>query len=214
VKKSIIPLLIALVAPLAIGSGAAAEETAYVSSDLAISLRKTADPTSATLRGLKSGTRFTIIEGDSGNGFSRIRTEDGAEGWIQSRHISKTPNQLQQQLTEAQATIDKLRAELERAQSAAAAPQAAPELEPGLAPQTAAVPDNSAALAEENSALKARISALESEPQAPEPGDGALNEMSARDWFFTGTGVMLLGIVIGLIIPRLRLRRRSEWGDL
>lgn len=205
-KKSLIPLIIALITPLPLS---AAGETAYVSSDLAISLRKTAEPNSATLRGLKSGTPLTIIEGDNGNGFSRIRTEDGTEGWIQSRHISKTPNQLQQQLTEAQATINRLSAELEQAQSAAATPQPAPESEPQIA-----VPDNSAALQEENSALKARISQLESEPQAAAPQEGMLGEMSARDWFFTGTGVMLLGIVIGLIIPRLRLRRRSEWGDL
>lgn len=207
-KKSIIPLIVALISP-ALSSSAAAGEAAYVSSDLAISLRKMADANSATLRGLKSGTPFTIIEGDNGNGFSRIRTEDGTEGWIQSRHISKTPNQLQHQLTEAQATIDKLRAELEQAQNVAAMPQLAPEPESQVA-----TPDNSAALIEENNTLKVRISQLESEPQAAAPQDGPLGEMSPRDWFFTGTGVMLLGIVIGLIIPRLRLRRRSEWDDL
>ena len=195
---------ITLIIALTISGGALAQEIAYVSSDLAISLRKTAEANSTPVRGLKSGTKFTIIAGDNGNGFSRIRLDDGAEGWIQSRHISKAPDQLQQQLAEAQTTIDKLRAELQQTQSIMTAPQ--PESSPETAPA-----DNSAALTEENNALKAKITQLESERQSPKPQSGTLNEMSDRDWFLTGTGVMVLGIFIGLIVPRLRLRRRSEW---
>jgi SH3 domain protein len=203
VAKKTISLIIALIIPLTLSSNALAEEIAYVTSDLAISLRKTAEANAPTIRGLKSGSRFTVIERDNGSDLAHIRLDDGAEGWIQSRHISKTPNQLQQQLTEAQTTIDKLRTELQQTQSITTAPQ------PEFSPET-----NSAALAEENNALKAKITQLESERQSPKPQGGTLSEMSDRDWFLTGTGVMVLGIIIGLIVPRLRLRRRSEWGDL
>lgn len=34
---------------------------------------------------------------------------------------------------------------------------------------------------------------------------------SSRDWFFAGAGVLLAGILVGLIAPRLRRRRRSSW---
>lgn len=196
---SVIKRGLILIAALTIGGGALAEEIAYVTSDLAISLRKTAEANAPAIRGLKSGTKFTILTGDNGNGFSRIRLDDGVEGWIQSRHISKSPNQLQQQLTEAQATIDELRAELQQTQSITTAPP--PESPPK-------------ALTEENSALKARITQLESERQSQKPQTRTLSDMSDRDWFLTGTGVMVLGIIIGLIVPRLRLRRRSEWSDL
>jgi SH3 domain protein len=35
-----------------------------------------------------------------------------------------------------------------------------------------------------------------------------------RDWFLIGAGVLFGGILLGLILPRLKLRRRSGWGDL
>ncbi len=41
-----------------------------------------------------------------------------------------------------------------------------------------------------------------------------LSDSSRRDWFLAGAGTIVLGLVLGLILPRLRFRRKSKWGDL
>jgi SH3 domain protein len=42
-----------------------------------------------------------------------------------------------------------------------------------------------------------------------------LANQSTQRWFLIGAGVVCGGILIGLILPRLRLRRRKDtWGSL
>jgi SH3 domain protein len=35
-----------------------------------------------------------------------------------------------------------------------------------------------------------------------------------RDWFLAGAGVLAFGLILGLVLPRLKFGRRSRWGDL
>ena len=41
-----------------------------------------------------------------------------------------------------------------------------------------------------------------------------LKDRTARDWFMVGAGVVILGMIIGLIIPRIRWRKKSSWDSL
>lgn len=185
---------IALAITLSLVSATVAAETAYVSSELAISLRKAADGNSPAIRGLKIGTPFTVLERGKDSEFTRVRLEDGTEGWVQTRHVSTEPSQ-QLQLTEAQTTIDKLRAELAQAESALQNSAANPAIE------------------QENGELKARISELEESLAAATKPSLLPKDDATRHWFLAGAGVMLAGVVAGLLLPSLR-RKRSSWGDL
>jgi SH3 domain protein len=40
-----------------------------------------------------------------------------------------------------------------------------------------------------------------------------LSARSDREWFIVGAAVVTFGILLGLIIPRLRLQKKSSWGD-
>jgi len=42
----------------------------------------------------------------------------------------------------------------------------------------------------------------------------SLSSRSNREWFVIGALVVLFGILIGLILPRIRWRRKSGWGEL
>ena len=40
------------------------------------------------------------------------------------------------------------------------------------------------------------------------------HDKTEQNWFMIGAAAIIVGIVLGLILPRLRVRRRrSEWGD-
>jgi SH3 domain protein len=41
-----------------------------------------------------------------------------------------------------------------------------------------------------------------------------LQDSSNREWFLTGAGVIIIGILIGLIAPRLRPKKKSGWDSL
>ena len=63
----------------------------------------------------------------------------------------------------------------------------------------------------ENDELKSRIVAYERQAQTLQQENEGLKDRTARDWFMVGAGVVILGMVIGLIIPRIRWRKKSSW---
>ena len=52
---------------------------------------------------------------------------------------------------------------------------------------------------------------LERELQTVQQENEGLKDRTARDWFMVGAAVVLLGIIVGLIIPRIRWRKKSNW---
>jgi SH3 domain protein len=67
------------------------------------------------------------------------------------------------------------------------------------------------AIDSENKDLKSRLVALERNLQTLQQENENLKDRTARDWFMVGAGVVLLGIIAGLIIPRIRWRKKSSW---
>ena len=42
-------------------------------------------------RGIKTGTKLTLLQADEQAGLSKVRTPGGTEGWIQNQFLSPTP---------------------------------------------------------------------------------------------------------------------------
>jgi len=62
--------------------------------------------------------------------------------------------------------------------------------------------------------LKNKIVGYERQSQSLLQENQSLKDRTARDWFMVGAGVILLGMIIGLIIPRIRWRKKSSWDSL
>ncbi|HDK02705.1 MAG TPA: TIGR04211 family SH3 domain-containing protein, partial [Gammaproteobacteria bacterium] len=69
------------------------------------------------------------------------------------------------------------------------------------------------ALDRKNKNLKARTLAQGRELQALQQENEILKDRGKRDWFLAGAGVLVIGLLLGLILPRLRLRRRGSWNS-
>jgi SH3 domain protein len=67
------------------------------------------------------------------------------------------------------------------------------------------------AIDSENKELKGRMVSLERQLQTVQQENEALKDRTARDWFMVGAAVILLGIIVGLIIPKIRFRKKSSW---
>jgi len=68
-------------------------------------------------------------------------------------------------------------------------------------------------IANENKALvtKAEEAELALEYLRQETND--IKSGASQKWFLLGGGAILLGIILGLILPGLRRRKRSQWGQ-
>ena len=201
----------------------AAAVSNYVSDKLVITLRSGQGTTYQILRSLPSGTKLDVlvVEGE----YSQVRTEDGLEGWVRNQYLVDEPvaedkliqansriekyqaenAQLQKRISELNQSkcgldgnikrLDKdnrsMKAELEKLREVAARP---------------------IELAKQNETMKKRLLDLEMETQLLSEKNVTLKDRSQRDWFIAGAGVLLAGLFMGLILPK--LRRRSSWGEL
>jgi len=219
VKNVIIPASLLLLA-----CGSAIGETRYVSDNLEITMRNGKGTNYGITRMLRSGTAVEVIEDDKAAGYTQVRTSGGKEGWVLSRFLMKG-----QAARDRLAAAEKKLAELEldnrkKETAMAALTEEKSALEKQLASLEGQSRNVSQELAEikrtassalaidsENKDLKGRVVSLERQLQILQQDNEGLRDRTARDWFMVGAGVVLLGILVGLIIPRIRWRKKSSW---
>jgi SH3 domain protein len=67
---------------------------------------------------------------------------------------------------------------------------------------------------EQNQELRQKLAQSQRTIEELRSGSQNLASRSNREWFVIGALVVLFGILIGLILPRIRWRRKSGWGEL
>lgn len=200
-------------------------EVRYVVDTLIITMRSGQSNQHQILRTWPSNTALEILE--TGEQYSKARGPDGTEGWVLNQYITATPTaKLQlatanQQLTKLKAQNEKLQSELSLVQNKEGTlskqqhelsqenKKQADEL--STLRRVAAKPLQ---LENENQRLKKELLSLESAHDLLLQENQMLGDSSDREWFLNGAGVIILGIIIGLIVPRLRTRKKSSWGAL
>lgn len=215
-RKLFLPLLLA-------ANLAQAQTVRYVSDQLEVPLRAGASERHKVVRMLSSGTPVEVVQTDAANGFALVRTDGGGQGWILSRYLMDTPS-ARQRLTElesVEAENARLKVMLDELAAAGGAGQptltALAEQNQQLRQELALLrktADHVVAIDDQNRALHERVIDLERELQIVQQEKQALTERSRRDWFLLGAGVLLAGLVMGLIAPRLRPQKRSRWSEL
>jgi len=205
-------------------AGNALAETRYVSDTLEITMRSGKGTSYGITRMLRSGTQVQVLEEDKKTGYTHVRTTSGKEGWVLSRFLMKG-QAARDRLAAAEKSLAELDLEnrkMETAMSALTEEKNALEQElSSLDGQSRSVSQElaeikrtaSSALAidSENKDLKSRVVSLERQLQTLQQENEGLKDRTARDWFMVGAAVVLLGIIVGLIIPRIRWRKKSSW---
>jgi len=216
--------VLVLVSLFLVMAGNAAAETRYISDRLEITMRSGKGTKFGITRMLRSGTPVEVLDIDKASGYSQIRTKSGKEGWVLSRFLMRG-RAARDQLT----TAEKNLAELELANNKMMAniktlTQEKKLLEASLSDldgesrnvnqelaEIKRTASSALALNTENKNLKGRVVSLEREMQTLNQENESLKDRTARDWFMVGAAVILLGIITGLIIPRIRFRKKSSW---
>ena len=178
------------------------------------------------IKSIKTGTKVTLLE-VSEEGYSRVRIPNGTEGWVLSRYLLDKPvakdllATAEKKIVSLRAKTKDLNKQLKSLSSSSSNltrdtnrlgksnKQLKSELE-----KIKKIAANQIALNDENKILKEQVLSLKREMQSVQQENLSLQDREARDWFLIGAGVCVVGIVMGLILPNLRFRRKQSWSSI
>lgn len=202
-------------------AGEAVAATRYVSDQLRITLRSGAGTQYKILDTLTTGDRVEVLE-TQGEDWARVRTSDGEVGWVLAQYLMDQPAARDQlararsQLEaargdqgELQSTLEQTQGELEQARERIQALEAEKE----QLSQRLSRAEEGLEQYEEVQQLKKQVVDLQRTIQELQAEKERLADRTRHDWFMVGGGVMLTGILLGIIVTRIRWRKRSTWGD-
>lgn len=208
-----------LVGILLLGSSATLlAETRYVSDKLRITVRSGQSTGHAVISTLDSGDSVDLLKTNDDSGYSEVRLANGKRGWALSRYLLAEPT-AQLRLTRAQETLTKAREELATlkpiADQQALQIEALNEERDRLASslqqlrlQTA----DSIALIEKDKQLQTDLTRLTKENGDLRQRVDLLSNDQRLRWFMYGGGVMAMGVLFGLLLPKLRIQRKA-WNE-
>jgi SH3 domain protein len=202
----------------------AAAETRYVDDHLVITMRTGKANTFQILKTLPSGTVLEQLEVDGD--YSRVRTRDGIEGWVLTQYLTDTPiakvrlaraeqqleklRQENRQLQQQFATLQQEKRSLEQEHGTLGGEADALRSELQELREVAARPIE---LAQQNETLSGKLERLQREFDLLQSDNTRLQDRSQRDWFITGAGVLFGGILLGLLLPMLRRKKKAGMFD-
>ena len=196
----------------------------YVTDRTIVELRRGPSTEYLILRNLEAGERVEVLEQNDA-GYSRVRVADqGTEGWILTRFLTAEPIArerlavTERNLSTARERVTGLEAQTAELSRDLAATKT--ELEQArtshgtVSRELADIRTASANVVEirdRNTSLQQRVIALERQVEELTADNERLARRSNQNWFVVGAAVLLAGIVLGLVAPSLRRKRRSDW---
>lgn len=201
--------------------------TGYVNDELEVTLRSGESTRNSIVRMLPSGEQLEVLEVNSETGYARVTTKDGREGFVLSRFVTYEPvardrlvsanrrlERSAQRISNLEAQLGELKGEnttYSQNQNSLETNNVRLTEELNEIRRTAA---NAIQTADENRNLRSTKTNLENQIQELQTVNSTLAARSRQLWFMAGAGTLILGILAGLLLPRLKLKRRSKWGDL
>ena len=201
-----------------------AAESRWVSDQFEVMLRTGPSTSNAIELMIDSGVELEILEVDAESGYTRVRTGGGTEGWVLSRYLMSEPSAREQlQTLTAQLTslnsqgsslgsqLGAVRAEYETAtRQIRQLEQDKSRLQLQL-DETTRKAANTLAIDRQNQDLQQQLTDAEIKMSILEQENEILSGQTTRNWFITGSLVLFGGILLGLILPRLKVQRRSRY---
>jgi SH3 domain protein len=214
-----------LILPLLIPHLSFAETTRFVSDELEITMRNGKSVKFAIRKMLSSGTKLDVIETDP-TGYSKVRTSNGIEGWVLTRYLDNQPSSRdrlaasEQKAANLELEIAQYKTEIEALSSqnsdtgsqnltlTETSQRLSKELE-----NLRRTASNAMVLDSENHKLKEQLQEVDHQTQLLIIENSGLKDNNAKTWFLVGAAVLIAGLLLGLIIPRLRFQKKNSWGS-
>ncbi len=198
-------------------------KTQYVTDVLYITLRTGPGDAFKVIKAMKTGTKLEVIE-ENEDGYSLVKTVKGMEGWARTKYLVDEPvavlklEVLQTEMDAMAKNYDQLKKksvtskkkikELEKDRKRLISTNSNLNKEISKIKKISAKPME---LSKQNQELKAVNEANESHIAQLEEENSQYKDNSGRDWFLIGGGVLLIGVVVGLVLPSIRVGKNKDW---
>lgn len=217
--------MLIIVANLSLSQHAYSDETRYIRDTLFVPLRSGQSYKHRIVhKGLVSGTALTLLEQSDDDAYSKVRTEQGIEGWLETQYLSEEPsarsrvnslalkneklnaenntlkqkiNQLTQENNQHQANLKALDLQYQTLDKELSNIKA-------ISTNALTLNDNNKQLLQQNQALQNQADILTTDNQR-------LKDQLENDNFLNGAFAVLIGVFITLLVPRLWPSKSSEW---
>ncbi len=217
-----IGLIAALVGLLMVSSIAAAA-TQYVSDELSINMRRGPGTSYRITKLLDAGEQLQTLSED--NGWTQIRDSSGSMGYVLTRFLSGEPaartqiEQMKTQTSKLQTENSELKSELSEALNGSKelgnTKRELVEENKSLSSQLQQIRETSAdaiRISDENEKFREQLMSMRSDNERLRHENEALQ--SRREGMKIGALIMIGGIVVGLLLPLFRKRRKGSWDSL
>ena len=198
--------------------------TKYVNDNLTITVRSGQGNEHKIIKTISTGDKVEVLEEFSDTGYARATLADGTEGWILSRYLTDKPvakdllerlekryEQLKEKYDVSTEELKTLKAEFSKINRDSASVSKDYKALQDRMERINEVAAKPILLDKENRELKEQNVTLTNEMQLIKQENQILKDRSDRDWFIAGGGVMVIGILLGLVLPKLRSSKKSSW---
>ena len=178
-------------------------------------------------RGIRSGTPLERLQTNEQTGYTRVRTADGLEGWLQTQYLVDEPiasTQLDEVKSEMrsldkqhQQTLLSLRETREAKESLTREQENLSDQNARLVEDLATITTlsgNVIAIDEKNKQLSEERDALRQQIIDLNELTDSLSDDRAQQWFLGGAGVLLIGLLLGFWLGRRIYHKRYNGGWL
>ena len=199
-------------------------QSAWVSDEFEVTLRTGPSTSNAIELMVSSGTGLEVLEEDPESGYTRVRTGGGTEGWVLTRYLMDEPSAREQldtltrQLTSAAeegasmgSQLNAIRGEYESANRTIEQLEQNNERLQSQLDDVTQKAANTLAIDQQNQDLQQKLTDAEIQVNVLEQEKDRLLRQSNRNWFITGALVLIGGVLLGLILPRMKFQRRSRY---
>lgn len=198
-------------------------KSVYITDSMKFNLRSGEGSKYKLIKTLPSGTKLTLLGVNKATGYSKVKTSAGIIAYLPTRFTLDKPvsswylKKANQQLELLQVENKKIKATLADLQqnnsSAVSSNDSLTKERDQLSTdlndirQTAS---NAIQLQRERNELQERVINVERELQQLKRAKQALEDSTSQDWFLYGGILSFLGILFGLLIPKISWHRKSQ----
>ena len=200
-------------------------QTRYVTDHTLVELRRGPSTEYLILRSLEAGAVVQVLDQDTTTGYSRVRVQDqGTEGFILTRFLTAEPiardklavaerslASAKTRVAELEQQVGSLTGELASTKTDLTQTRSSHDQVSKEFADLRAAAANVVEIRDENTSLKQRLIQRDREVEELTSANARLGSQERQNWFIVGAGVLFGGIVIGLVVPSLRRKRRSDW---
>ena len=215
-----------LVTLLCITTSVQATDTRYITDEFEITMRSGTSTSNSIVRLLRSGEAVTVLEEDLATQYSLVETDGGAKGYVLTRFLMEVPaarqslqelklrhEQQQQRLGQQSGEIVELEKALQQEQADNNALKTTLRASEQELSEVRGAAENTLNILEQNKQLQTVVDQLRQEKTELSDTNAELSDSTQIDWFVRGGAVSLIAFVIGILVTRIRWRKKESWGS-